>query len=213
MVRKGNPKQIKDWLDLVKQGVQVITPNPKTSGNGQLSFLAAWGSALQRGQSEEDARAFVAELYKHVPVLDNAARAATITFAQKNIGDVHLTWENEAYQELQQFPNQLEIVYPSASIRAEPVVAWVDANVKKHGTQAAAEAYLRFLYSDAAQEIIAKHYYRPSNPEILKNQGSRLPKVELFPITKVAKSWDDAQQKFFAKDGVFDSVYQAGNGR
>src|SRR5207253_10466710 len=152
VVRKGNPKQIKDWPDLIKPGVVVVTPNPKTSGNGKLSFLAAWGSVLRRGGSEDDARKFITELYRHAPVLDTGARGSTSTFAQKGIGDVHLTWENEAHLEVRETQGELELVYPPVSIRAEPHVAVVDSNVERKGTREAAEAYLNYLYTDEAQE-------------------------------------------------------------
>lgn len=208
VVRKDNPKAIKDWPDLIKPGVEVITPNPKTSGNGRLSFLAAWGAVRQRGGSEDEARAFVTKLYQHTPVLDNGARGATTTFAQKKIGDVHLTWENEAHLEIAETPGELEIVYPSASIRAEPFVAVVDANVDRKGTRAAAEAYLKFLYTDEAQHVLAKHHYRPINEAVRKQHTTELPELKLFPITAVADSWDDAQQKFFANGAIFDSIYQ-----
>lgn len=208
VVRKGNPKGIKDWPDLVKEGVEVITPNPKTSGNGRLSFLAAWGANLQRGGSEEDARDFVTKLYQHTPVLDNGARGSTTTFAQKKIGDVHLTWENEAHLEVAETPGELEIVYPSASIRAEPFVAVVDANVERKGTRAVAEAYLKFLYTEEAQHILAKHHYRPINEAVRTQYTAALPELKLFPITALAQSWDDAQHKFFANGAIFDSIYK-----
>jgi sulfate/thiosulfate transport system substrate-binding protein len=208
VVRKGNPKAIKDWPDLVKSGVEVITPNPKTSGNGRLSFLAAWGAVRQRGGSEDEARDFVTKLYQHTPVLDNGARGATTTFAQKKIGDVHLTWENEAHLEIAETPGELEIVYPPLSIRAEPFVAVVDANVDRKGTRAAAEAYLKFLYTEEAQHILAKHYYRPINEAVRKQHSDQLPELSLFPITAVADGWDDAQQKFFASGAIFDNIYQ-----
>src|SRR5207247_2935628 len=154
VVRKGNPKGIKDWPDIVKPGLEIVTPNPKTSGNGQLSFLAAWGSVTVRGGSEQDATAFVTKLYQQVPVLDSGARGSTTTFAQKQIGDVHLTWENEARLEIAESAGALEIVYPPISVLAEPPVAVVDGNVKRKGAREAAEAYLKFLYSDAAQDIL-----------------------------------------------------------
>src|SRR5262245_16495490 len=154
VVRKGNPKGIKDWPDIVRPGVEIVTPNPKTSGNGKLSFLAAWGSVTQRGGSEDEAKALVTTLYKHTPVLDSGARGSTTTFAQKKIGDVHLTWENEAYPEVQDSAGELEIIYPPISVLAEPPLALVDANVKRKGTRDAAEAYLKFLYTDEGQEII-----------------------------------------------------------
>src|SRR4029079_17444383 len=156
VVRKGNPKQIKNWSDLVKDGVEVITPSPKTSGNGKLSFLAAWGSVTTAGGSEDEAREFVTQLYKRVPVLDSAARGATTTFSQKGIGDVHLTWENEAHLEVREAKGALEIVYPPISIRAEPHVAVIDVNVDRKKTRAAAEAYLKYVYTDEAQELLAK---------------------------------------------------------
>ncbi|HVM97565.1 MAG TPA: sulfate ABC transporter substrate-binding protein [Candidatus Acidoferrales bacterium] len=209
VVRKGNPKGIHDWPDLIKPGIEIVTPNPKTSGNGKLSFLAAWGSVIQRGGSDADAQAFVAQLYKHAPVLDSGARGSTTTFAQKGIGDVHLTWENEAYLEVQESGGQLEIIYPSSSILAEPQVAWVDANVRRHGTRDAAEAYLKFLYTPEAQEIIARNYYRPTNPEVLKKYQDKFPNLKLFPIGTIAKDWNDASAKYFADGKVFDTIYLA----
>jgi|SRR5579875_573230 sulfate/thiosulfate-binding protein len=208
VVRKGNPKGIKDWPDLIKPGVEIITPNPKTSGNGRLSFLAAWGAVRRRGGSEEEARRFVTELYQHTPVLDNGARGSTTTFAQKKIGDVHLTWENEAHLEVAETPGELEIVYPSLSIRAEPFVAVVDANVDRKGTRATAEAYLQFLYTEEAQHILARHHYRPINEAVRKQYTAQLPDLELFPITAIAADWEDAQKKFFANGAIFDSIYK-----
>lgn len=210
VVRRGNPKGIRDWPDLLRPGVEVLTPNPKTSGNGKLSFLAAWGAVRQRGGSEAEAREFVTQLYRRVPVLDTGARGCTTTFAQKKIGDVHLTWENEARREVEEAGGELEVVYPPLSIRAEPHVAVVDANVDRKGTRAAAEAYLRFLYTDAAQEIIARHYYRPINPEVRKRYAAVFPEIELFTITAAARDWDEAQQKFFAEGSLFDAIYQPG---
>lgn len=210
VVRKDNPKGIRDWPDLVKPGVEVVTPNPKTSGNGRLSFLAAWGAVRQRGGSEEEARDFVTRLYQHTPVLDNGARGSTTTFAQKKIGDVHLTWENEAHLEVAETPGELAIVYPTGSIRAEPFVAVVDANVDRKGTRAVAEAYLRFLYTDEAQHILARHHYRPINEAVRRHYTAQLPELKLFPITAVAASWQDAQQKFFAHGAVFDTIYNPG---
>ena len=207
VVRKGNPKGIKDWPDLLKEGVEVITPSPKTSGNGKLSFLAAWGSVTVPGGSEEEATAFVKQLYQHVPVLDSGARGATTTFAQKNIGDVHLTWENEAHLEVQEAKGELEIVYPSRSIRAEPRVAVVDANVDRKKSRDAAEAYLKFLYTPEAQEIIAKNYYRPSKPEVLHKYSNQFKEVELFDINKIANDWDAADDKFFGEGKIFDQIY------
>lgn len=210
VVRKGNPKGIKDWPDLIKPGVEVITPNPKTSGNGRLSFLGAWGAVRQNGGSDEDARDFVTKLYQHTPVLDNGARGSTTTFAQKKIGDVHLTWENEAHLEVAETPGELEVVYPPVSIRAEPFVAVVDANVDRKGSRAVAESYLKFLYTEEAQHILAKHHYRPIDEAVRKQYATQLPELTLFPITAIAQGWEDAQQKFFASGGVFDSIYQPG---
>jgi sulfate/thiosulfate transport system substrate-binding protein len=207
VVRKGNPRGVKDWPDLVRPGVSVITPNPKTSGNGKLSVLAAWGSVVYRGGSDAQALQYLKQLYDHVPVLNTGARDATNTFTQEKLGDVHLTWENEALLETEEYRGELEIVYPPVSIRAEPSVAWVDANVARHKTEPYAKAYLEFLYSDQAQEIIAQHGYRPINPEVLKRHRAQLPHMDLFAVTVVAKDWDEAQQKFFADNGVFDVIH------
>lgn len=208
VVRKGNPKGVKDWPDLVKQGVEVITPNPKTSGNGYLTFFDAWGSVVLRGGSEQDAVNYVTELYKHVPVLDSGARGSTTTFVQKGIGDVHIAWENEAHLEVEEAKGQLEIIYPPISIQAEPHVTIVDVNVDRKGTRPAAEAYLNYLYTDEAQEIIAKHFYRPSNQAILKKHAATFPDIKLFNITEIAESFQDAHKKFIADGGVFDSIYK-----
>jgi sulfate/thiosulfate transport system substrate-binding protein len=206
VVRKGNPKRIKDWADLVNPGVQIITPNPKTSGNGYLSFFSAWGSVVVRGGSREDAVKYVTKLYKQVPVLDSGARAATTTFVQRGIGDVHLTWENEAQLEVREGNGELEVVYPPISIRAEPHVAVVDANVDRKNTRAAAEAYLKYLYSDEAQEIIAKHYYRPGNELFLKKHADRFPDIKLFNVTEISKDYFDAHKLLIAEGGVFDAI-------
>ncbi|TMA62048.1 MAG: sulfate ABC transporter substrate-binding protein [Deltaproteobacteria bacterium] len=208
VVRKGNPKGIKDWPDLVKPGIQIITPSPKTSGNGKLSFLAAWGSVISRGGSEAAALDYVTRLYKQVPVLDSGARGSTTTFAQKKLGDVHLTWENEAHLEVEEAGGELEVVNPPVSILATPPVAVVDANVKRHGTEAAARAYLEYLYTDEAQEIIAKNFYRPVKAEVLARHKSDLPELKLFQVTAIAKDWDDAFAKFFGEGKVFDSIYK-----
>jgi sulfate/thiosulfate transport system substrate-binding protein len=207
VVRRGNPRAIKDWPDLVRPGVSVITPNPSTSGNGKLSVLAAWGSVIYRGGTDAQALQYLKELYQHVPVLDTGARDATNTFTQEKLGDVHLTWENEALLETEEYRGDLEIVYPPVSIRAEPSVAWVDANVTRRKTEAYAKAYLQFLFTDQAQETIAQHGYRPINFDILKKHANRLPQIDLFPVTILAKDWDDAQQKFFAEAGIFDAVH------
>jgi sulfate/thiosulfate-binding protein len=208
VVRKGNPKGIEDWDDLVEPGVQVITPNPKTSGNGKLSFIGAWGFVKGNGGSDAEALAFVQKLYENVPVLDLAARASTVTFVQKNIGDVHLTWENEAHLEVEEAAGAVEIVYPSTSILAEPNVAWVDANVKRKGTEAIARQYLEFLYTPEAQEIIAQNFYRPTNPEIVAKYRAKFPEMKLFRITDVATSWEDSYDKFFGDGKLFDSFYK-----
>jgi sulfate transport system substrate-binding protein len=206
VVRKGNPKGIKDWADLVKEGVEVITPNPKTSGNGRLSFLGAWGSVLEAGGDEAAAKEFVAKLYKNVPVLDTGARGSTSTFAQKGIGDVNLTMESEARLEVEEAGGELEVVYPSLSILHEPHLTIVDKVVDKKGTRAVAEAYLKFLWTPAGQEIIAKHHYRPIDADVLAKHAADFPPMKLLPITRLAKDWTDAQAKFFADGGVFDSL-------
>lgn len=210
VVRKGNPKNVNDWPDLTRPGVQIITPNPKTSGNGRLSFLAAWGSVLRRGGDEAEARQFVTQIYRQTPVLDTSARGSTVTFSQKKIGDVHLTWENEAHLEVAEARGELEIVYPSSSIRAEPHVVVIDGNVDRKGTRKVAEAYLKFLYTDEAQELAAKHHYRPSNESVLRKYVANLPEIELFPITDIVPGgWDEAQERFFGTGGVFDQIYEA----
>jgi sulfate/thiosulfate transport system substrate-binding protein len=211
VVRKGNPKGVKDWPDLVKSGVEVITPNPKTSGNGYLSFFSAWGSVILRGGSRDDAIKYVTQLYKQVPVLDSGARGSTTTFVQKKIGDVHLAWENEAHLEVEEAKGELELVYPPISIRAEPHVAVVDENVDRKKTRAVAEAYLKFAYSDEGQEIAAKHFYRPSNDAILKKHAESFPEIKLFPVTEIAKDFPDAHKQLIAEGGVFDSIYKPKN--
>jgi len=210
VVRKGNPKGIKDWPDITKPGIEVVTPNPKTSGNGKLSLLAAWGSVTERGGSEQEAKDFITKLYKQAPVLDSGARGSTTTFAQKKIGDVHLTWENEAYLELAEAGGELELVYPPISILAEPPVAVVDANVKRRGTREVAEAYLNFLYTPEGQEIVAKNYYRPYDRDVLSRHAATFKDLKLFPITAIAKDWNDATKKFFADGAIFDSIYKPG---
>jgi sulfate transport system substrate-binding protein len=208
VVRKGNPKGIKDWPDLVKPGVEVITPNPKTSGNGYLSFFSAWGSVVLRGGSRAQAVEYVTKLYRQVPVLDSGARGATVTFVQRGIGDVHLSWENEARLEVEEAKGELDIVYPPISIRAEPHVAVVDANVDRKKTRAVAEAYLKYLYTDAGQEIIAKHYYRPASEAVLKRHAASFPSLRLFSIKEIALDFPDAHKQFIAEGGVFDKIYK-----
>lgn len=207
VVRKNNPKRIKDWPDLIGPDVTVVTPDPKTSGNGKLSVLAAWGSVVCRGGSETDARAFLTKLYQHVPALGQGARDSATTFALAKEGDVHLTWENEALREVADSKGELEVVYPSVSILAEPSVAWVDINVQKHATVSAAKAYLAYLFTDAAQETFAKRGYRPTNQAILKRHRDRLQEIELFPVTLVAKDWSEAQEKFFGDNGIFEIIH------
>jgi sulfate transport system substrate-binding protein len=207
VVRKGNPRRIHDWPDLVQDGLVIITADPKTSGNGRLSLLAAWGAVVYGGGSEDGARSFVAEVYKRVARLPSGAREATVMFFHGGIGDVHLTWENEALLEAEESKGDLEVVYPRASIRAEPYVAWIDANVRRHGTEALAKAYLEYLYSDEAQEVIAKHGYRPLNADVAKRHSDRLPDIALFPVTLLARDvrdWNDAEEKFFGEGGLMD---------
>jgi sulfate transport system substrate-binding protein len=208
LVRKGNPKGIRDWGDLIKPGVQVITPNPKTSGGARWNFLAAWGYARKLpGGTDDSAKAFVKELFKHVPVLDTGARGATNTFVQRGVGDVLLAWENEAFLAQKELgKDAFEIVAPSISILAEPPVAVVDKNAQKHGTQAVAEAYLKFLYTPAAQEIIAKNFYRPRLASVEARYGHQFPKLKLFTIDDTFGGWRVAQKRFFADGGVFDQI-------
>ncbi len=213
VVRKGNPKGIRDWPDLLREDVSVITPNPKTSGNGKWSFLALWGAVVTRGGSDEEARQAVTSIYRRVPVLDPAARGATMTFAQKKIGDAHLTWENEAHLEVQEANGELEIVYPPVSVLAEPHVAIVDAVVKRKGTKAAAEAYMKYLYTDEAQRIIAGHHYRPTNPAIQRETVDRFPPIRLFPVRALGPDWDAINKRFFAEGGVFDQIYAGRRGK
>lgn len=208
LVRAGNPKNIRDWNDLIRPDVDVVTPNPKTSGGARWNYLAAWGYALrQPGGNADSAREFVRRLYANVPVLDTGARGATTTFAQRNIGDVLITWENEAHLALAEFgEGQFEIVTPSISILAEPSVAWVDRNVDRHGTREAAEAYLRFLYTPEAQEIAARRFFRPSDPEVLARNAERFPALELFTTSEVFGAWADIQTTHFADGAIFDQI-------
>ena len=208
VVRRGNPQHVLDWPDLIKPGIEIITPDPKTSGNGKLSALAAWGATITRGGNESDARSYLKALYDHAPFLVPAARAAGTAFAIEKIGDVHLAWENEALREVAESKGDLEIVYPPVSILAEPAVTWVDANVKRNDSAKLAHAYLDFLFSDEAQETIAHDGYRPFNAEILKKHADRLPPINLFRITDIAHDWEDAQQRFFAENGIIETVYQ-----
>jgi sulfate/thiosulfate transport system substrate-binding protein len=212
LVRKGNPWKVKDWPDLIKPGIQVITPNPKTSGGARWSYLAAWAYAEKApGGNWNKAKAFVGALYHHVPVLDAGARGSTTTFAERGIGDVLLSWENEAYLAVKEQPGKYEIVYPSNSILAEPPVSLVDKNVDRHGTRQVAEAYLQFLYSKEGQEIEAKDFYRPRDPDVLAAHAAQFPKLPLYTIDEVFGGWTKAQATHFADGGVFDQIYKPGN--
>jgi sulfate transport system substrate-binding protein len=206
VVRKGNPKHILDWPDLVHSYVSVVTPNPRSSGNGQLSVLAAWGSVTTRGGSQAQAATYVKALLQHVAVSDAGARSAGDSFTLAKIGDVQLTWENEALREVAANKDELELVYPPVSIRAEPAVAWVDANVTEPKTATYAKAYLEYLFTDAAQEQAAQFGYRPFKPEILAKHADRLPPLALFPIGEIAKDWNDAREQFFGSNGILDTI-------
>lgn len=212
VVRKGNPKGIKDWDDLVKPGVGVVTPNPKTSGGARWGYLAAWGYALQKyGNDAAKAKEFVTKLYKNVPVLDSGARGSTTTFAQRGVGHVLVSWENEAYLLVNELgKDKFEVVNPSVSILAEPPVAIVDKNVAKHGTKDVAEAYLKFLYSPEGQKIAAKHHYRPRDAAAAAAHAPAFPKIKLFTIDQVFGGWQKAQVEHFADGGLFDQIYQPG---
>ena len=207
VVRKGNPKGIRDWDDLIKPGVSVVTPNPKTSGGARWNYLAAWGYALKHGQSEAQARDFVARLFKNVPVLDTGARGATTTFAQRGVGDVLIAWENEAFLAVKEFgTGKFEIVVPSVSILAEPPVAVVDRVAKRKGNEAVAKAYLEFLYTAEGQTIAAKNYYRPRSEAVAAKFADVFPKLELFTIDEVFGGWGKAQKTHFDSGGVFDRI-------
>lgn len=210
LVRKGNPKGIKDWGDLTKAGVEVITPNPKTSGGARWNFLAAWAWAKQEYGSDAKAQEYVKALYQHVPVLDTGARGSTITFVNNQIGDVLLAWENEAFLALkEQGGDQFEIVAPSLSILAEPPVAVVDKNVDKKGTREVATAYLQYLYSEEGQRIAAKNFYRPRDAKVAAEFAQQFPQLKLVTIDKDFGGWKTAQPKFFNDGGLFDQIYQA----
>lgn len=209
LVRKGNPKGIKDWDDLLKKGVSVVTPNPKTSGGARWNYLAAWGYALKKFGSEDKAKQFVADLYQQVPVLDTGARGSTVTFVERGVGDVLLAWENEAFLAQKEFgKDKFEIVAPPQSILAEPPLAVVDAVVDKKGTRAAAEAYLKYWYTPEGQEIAARNSYRPRDAEIAKKYENSFAKVELFTIDDVFGGWTKAQKVHFSEGGVFDQIYK-----
>jgi sulfate/thiosulfate-binding protein len=212
VVRKGNPRQIHDWSDLVKPGTIVVTANPKTSGGGRWAYLAAWGWAQQKLGDAVKARAYVTNLYKNVPVLDTGARGSTITFAQRGIGHVLLAWENEAELLVKEMgKDKFAVVYPPVSILAEPPVAVVDKNVDKHGTRAVAEAYLKFLYGDEGQELAARHHYRPINAAILSRHAADFPKLKLFSVDEQFGGWPLATKTHFADGGVFDQLYRPGS--
>jgi sulfate transport system substrate-binding protein len=209
LVRKGNPKGIHDWNDLVRAGVSVITPNPKISGGARWSYLAAWGYALRKNNNhEEKTRLFVAQLYKNVPVLDSGARGATTTFVQRGIGDVLLAWENEAFLAVREFgADKVEIIVPSVSVLAEPPMAVVRGVTERHGTTELAREYLNHLYSEEGQEIAARHYYRPRLKSVASRYAAQFPKIELFTVDQVFGGWQRAQKTHFADGGVFDQIY------
>ena len=212
LVRKGNPKGIRDWPDLIREGMQVITPNPKTSGGARWNFLAAWGWALrQPGGNAERARAYVAQLYSHVPVLDTGARGATNTFVQRGIGDVLIAWESEALQAREELgADKFDVVVPSLTILAEPPVAVVDKIVAKHGSRAAAQAYLQFLYSAEGQALVAKHFYRPRDAAVGARYARQFPTVKTFTLAELFGDWRKAQATYFADGGIYDQISETG---
>lgn len=211
LVRQGNPKRIKDWEDLIKPGLAVITPNPKTSGVARWNYLAAWGYALKKNNGDETiTKEFITKLYKNVPVLDSGARGATTTFVERGIGDVLINWENELLLIKKLSPDKYEIVVPSLSILAEPTVSLVDKVVDKHGTRVIALAYLEYLYSEAGQEIAARHFYRAHSPTVMAKYAAQFPQINLFTIDEVFGGWQKAQKTHFADGGVFDQIYLTG---
>lgn len=209
LVRKGNPKGIKDWDDLAQPGIAVITPNPKTSGGAQWNYLAAWQFGIRKFNGDESqVKEFVSNIYKNVPVLDSGARGSTTTFVERGVGDVLISWENEAFLALKEYgANKFEIVIPSISILAEPPVAVVDKVVDKKGTRKVAEAYLEYLYSEEGQEIAAKHFYRPTNQKVAEKHAAKFPKIELFKIDEAFGGWKNAHKAHFADGGTFDQIY------
>ena len=207
VVRQGNPKNIKDWDDLIKPGISVITPNPKTSGGARWNYLAAWEFAKRKYGGDDKAKDFVAKLYGNVPVLDTGARGSSVTFAQRNQGDVFISWENEAYLLEKEFGSKVDFVYPSLSILAEPPVTVVDKNVDKKGTRAVAEEYLKFLYTEEAQDIIGKHFYRPTSAKAQAKYAKQLPKINLFTINDAFGGWEKAAKDHFADGAAFDQIY------
>ena len=211
LVRQGNPKQIKDWDDLIRPGVSVITPNPKTSGGARWNYLAAWGYVLKQGGDEAKATAFIGQLFKHVPVLDSGARGSLTTFIERGIGDVLLAWEHEALLASRELgPGRFEIVAPSASILAEPPVALIDRVVDRRGTRAVAQAYLEYLYSEQGQEIAAKHYYRPRLRAVIARYAQQFPQITLFTLEELFGTWQQAHATHFKDGGIFDQIYQPG---
>jgi sulfate transport system substrate-binding protein len=211
LVRKGNPKNIHDWRDVVRPGISVITPNPKTSGGARWNYLAAWGYALRTNNNQEaKARQFVRQLYQNVPVLDSGARGAMTTFAQRGIGDVLLAWENEALLAVKEFGSKVEIVIPSVSVLAEPPVAVVSGVADKHGVTAVAREYLNYLYSEEGQEIAAKNFYRPRLKSVAARHEKQFPKIDLFTVDEIAEGWEQAQKVHFEDGGVFDQIYVVG---
>ncbi|HYL06182.1 MAG TPA: sulfate ABC transporter substrate-binding protein [Thermoanaerobaculia bacterium] len=211
LVRKGNPKQIHDWPDLLKPGIQIVTPNPKTSGGARWNYLAAWGFALTSYGQEARARDFVTRLYRQVPVLDTGARGSTVTFVERGIGDVLIAWESEAMLAVNELgKGKLEIVTPGISVLAEPPVAVVDKVAARHGTTAAAKAYLDYLYSPEGQEIAARNYYRPRNAAVAARHAAQFPRLQLFTVDRLFGGWAKAQKTHFADGGVFDQIYRVG---
>ncbi|MEV4780722.1 sulfate ABC transporter substrate-binding protein [Burkholderia sp. LMU1-1-1.1] len=208
LVRKGNPKQIKDWADLAKPGVKVVIPNPKTAGNGRYTYLAAWGSVVKKGGTEAQARDLVTKIFKNVPVLDAGGRGATTTFTQRDIGDVLVTFENEVNMVRAEFGDNFEVVYPSISILAESPVAVVDKVVDRRGLRKQATGYLNFLYTEAAQDIIAKHYFRPRSEKAFKKYSANFRQINMFTVDEVFGGWKAAQKKHFDDGGEFDKIYQ-----
>jgi sulfate/thiosulfate-binding protein len=210
LVRKGNPKHIKDWDDIARPGISVVTPNPKTSGGARWNYLAAWGYALRNfGNDETKAREFVAKIYKNVPVLDSGARGSTTTFVERGIGDVLLAWENEAFLAVKELgPEKVDIVVPSISVLAEPPVTIVDKVADKHGTRKVAQAYLEYLYSEEGQDIAGRNFYRPTDAKVAAKYATQFPKINLFTIDDVFGGWQKAQKAHFADGGVFDQIYQ-----
>ena len=207
VVRKGNPKGIKDWDDLIKPGISVITPNPKTSGGARWNYLAAWEFAKRKYGGDAKAKEFVAKLYGNVPVLDTGARGSSVTFAQRSQGDVFISWENEAYLLEKEFGNKVDFIYPSISVLAEPPVALVDKNVDRKGTRAVAEEYLKFLYTEEAQDLVGKHFYRPTSAKAQAKYAKQLPKLNLFSINEAFGGWAKADKDHFADGGSFDQIY------